>query len=48
MYRNFYLNLQPTVYFLTGILKKSPELNVWIPDGIVIAAGLKMETVFKF
>lgn len=48
LFRNFHLNLQPNLYFLTDILKKSLALNGYVPDGIIIAAGLKTELIFKW
>jgi len=41
-YKNIHVDIQPQVFFLTKILKDARGLNTFVPDGIILAAGLQL------
>lgn len=48
IYKNLYLNLELKIFLLTKILKYSPELDSYVPDGSIFSIGSQFGLSYYF
>jgi hypothetical protein len=48
LFNNFYLSLEPQIRFLSKIIKSSPEVGLFVPEGIIWAIGIQTGINYHF